>query len=100
MIVSNPPYIAPDDPHLQRGDLRFEPAEALAAAEDGLADLKAIIRQAPSYLQRDGLLVLEHGYNQAQSVAALLQAQGFIDIQLACDSDALPRISSAVWPGE
>lgn len=96
MIVSNPPYIAPNDPHLDRGDLRFEPRSALAAEAAGLADLNLIIAQAPNYLLAEGLLVLEHGFDQASAVEDMLLSHGFTDIALAKDSDGLPRISSGV----
>lgn len=65
LIVSNPPYIAPNDPHLQQGDLRFEPSEALVANEEGYSDLYHLIDNAPDYLISGGWLWLEHGYNQS-----------------------------------
>lgn len=72
MIVSNPPYIAADDPHLARGDLRHEPREALVAAEAGLADYRRIVEQARTVLRPGGWLLLEHGFEQAAAVAGLL----------------------------
>ena len=77
VIVSNPPYIAQDDEHLKQGDLRFEPLSALASGVDGLDDIRKIIQDAPEYLNPNGWLMLEHGYDQANVVAALLNARGF-----------------------
>src|SRR5690606_604629 len=72
LIVSNPPYIAQDDPHLVQGDLRFEPRSALIAQEDGFADIRQIITGAPNYLVQGGWLLLEHGWQQADAVRELL----------------------------
>ncbi|MDX1538250.1 MAG: peptide chain release factor N(5)-glutamine methyltransferase [Arsukibacterium sp.] len=91
LIVSNPPYIEPDDPHLAA--LHFEPASALIAAEHGLADLAAICQQAPAYLQAEGWLWLEHGYNQADAVQQLLIAAGFLQVQSRRDYGGNWRIS-------
>jgi release factor glutamine methyltransferase len=81
LIVANPPYIAADDPHLVQGDLRFEPRTALVAESDGLADIALIAAQAPAWLNGDGWLLLEHGWQQAAAVRALLQRYGFVDVQ-------------------
>lgn len=91
LIVSNPPYIEPDDPHLAA--LRHEPVSALVAAEQGLADLAAICQQAPAYLTRQGWLWLEHGYNQADAVQQLLTAAGFSQVQSRKDYGGNWRIS-------
>lgn len=80
LIVSNPPYIAANDHHLQQGDLRFEPPQALAAGPDGLDDLRIIIGGAPAHLTPDGWLLLEHGYDQETPVQALLRDAGFADV--------------------
>lgn len=80
LIVSNPPYIAQDDEHLKQGDLRFEPISALASGVDGLDDIRKIIQDAPDYLKTNGWLMLEHGFDQADSVATLLKARGFNQI--------------------
>lgn len=93
LIVSNPPYVAPGDPHLDA--LRFEPQQALTAAEDGLASLRAIIETAPSYLAPSGALVLEHGHTQAQALRSLLSAGGWYDVQTATDLAQLERVTSA-----
>lgn len=95
VILSNPPYIHPHDPHLTKGDLRFEPLTALASGVDGLQDLELIIKEAPKYLYRGGWLILEHGYNQAEMVKALLVKQGFASIDLYADLNHLPRCTAA-----
>lgn len=82
-IISNPPYIAPDDPHLEQ--LTFEPRSALTAKENGFSDFKIIIKQATGYLYSGGALVLEHGYNQAPLLMHLLKEAGFQRIQSHCD---------------
>lgn len=76
LIVSNPPYIAPDDPHLGLGDLRFEPGSALAAPEAGLADLRHIVASAAERLKPGGWLLCEHGYDQGPAMRAMLAAAG------------------------
>lgn len=82
-IISNPPYIADDDPHLKQ--LTFEPYTALAAKDNGLADFKIIIEQAKHYLAPGGIIVLEHGYNQASSLMQLLIKAGFQQVRSHCD---------------
>jgi release factor glutamine methyltransferase len=77
VIVSNPPYVAQDDAHLGEGDLRFEPKLALVGGGDGLDAIRRIVRDAPGYLKQEGWLLLEHGYDQASAVRALLLAAGF-----------------------
>jgi len=78
LIVSNPPYIDAGDPHLQQGDVRFEPLSALVSAENGLADLRRIVEDAPGHLLEGGCLMLEHGYDQAKAVQELMRAVGFV----------------------
>ena len=97
LIVSNPPYIDGDDPHLQLGDVRFEPMSALVAADAGMADLQHIIRQAPAYLKAGGWLLLEHGYQQADAVCALLTQRGFTQVENRKDLGGNPRISGGCW---
>ncbi|MFZ5575547.1 MAG: peptide chain release factor N(5)-glutamine methyltransferase [Pseudomonadota bacterium] len=92
-IVGNPPYVAAADPHLARGDVRFEPASALAAGADGLADLRHLVAAARGHLVPGGTLLLEHGYDQAPAVRALLDAHGYADIQTWPDLAGLPRVS-------
>lgn len=96
VIASNPPYIAPQDEHLSQGDLRFEPQSALSAKEDGLADLRRIIEQAPAHLSPNGWLLLEHGYDQAQAVRALLSAAGFAQVQSWQDLAGIERVSGGL----
>jgi release factor glutamine methyltransferase len=93
LIVSNPPYVAALDPHLHQGDVRFEPRTALAAGEDGLNDLRHIIRLAAAHLAADGWLWLEHGYDQGDVTQTLLHEAGFTAIQTRLDTAALPRVS-------
>lgn len=93
LIVSNPPYIAADDPHLQQGDLRFEPRSALASGADGLDDIRTIIRQAKDHLVPGGRLLFEHGYDQALQARELLQAGGFAAVFTARDLAGIERAS-------
>ena len=93
LIVSNPPYIEADDAHLQQGDLRFEPVSALASGADGLDAIRHIIKNAPLHLNPHGWLMLEHGYNQAESVASLLKQAGFSDISHAKDLAGINRVT-------
>jgi release factor glutamine methyltransferase len=93
VIVSNPPYIAQDDEHLKQGDLRFEPLSALASGVDGLDDIRKIIQDAPEYLNPNGWLMLEHGYDQADAVAALLNARGFSKVAHAKDIAGTLRVT-------
>src|SRR6187431_3266858 len=81
VIVSNPPYIDPQDPHLQQGDVRFEPRSALIADNKGLADIELIIQQSWNYLCAQGWLLLEHGYDQGQAVRTLLTARGYKQVE-------------------
>lgn len=92
-IVSNPPYIAEADPHLQQGDLRFEPITALASGADGLNDICHIIHAAPGHLEPGGWLLLEHGYDQAEAVRALLEDAGFLGVQSWHDIAGIERVS-------
>jgi release factor glutamine methyltransferase len=98
LIVSNPPYIDAADPHLAQGDVRFEPGSALVAADRGLADLAAIVRQAPQYLQPQGWLLLEHGWQQGHSVRELLQAAGFSAVATHRDYGGNDRVTLGQWP--
>ncbi len=93
VIVSNPPYIAQDDAHLKQGDLRFEPLSALASGKDGLDDIRQIIQDAPIYLNPNGWLMLEHGFDQAEAVAALLSERGFSQIDHARDIAGTLRVT-------
>ncbi|MFK8329725.1 peptide chain release factor N(5)-glutamine methyltransferase [Pseudomonas sp. BJa5] len=93
LIISNPPYIAAEDPHLVAGDVRFEPSSALVAGVDGLDDLRTIISQAPAHLQPGGWLLLEHGYDQAVAVRELLALHDFEQIESRVDLGGHERIS-------
>lgn len=99
LIVSNPPYIEATDPHLQQGDLRFEPLTALASGADGLQDIRKIVAEAPQYLRPGGWLMLEHGYNQALAVQQLLNASGFQSVQTVSDLGGNPRVTLGQSPG-
>jgi len=92
-IVSNPPYVAADDPALSDDVLKYEPQGAVIAADDGLADLKTIIGQAPDYLNARGWLAVEHGYQQAEPVRALFEAAGFVDVGCKRDLGDHPRVT-------
>jgi release factor glutamine methyltransferase len=93
LIVSNPPYIEKNDPHLTQGDLRFEPISALESGADGLDDIRNIIRVSPEHLIANGWLMLEHGYDQATQVASLLKAAGFVEISHVHDLAGVARVS-------
>ena len=95
LLVSNPPYIAADDPHLQQGDLRFEPAPALASGADGLDAIREIISGAPGHLVPGGWLLLEHGWDQAAAVRELLHAQGLVQVQSRRDLGSHERCCGA-----
>ena len=96
-IVSNPPYIADADPHLAA--LTHEPLQALTSGADGLDDLRAIITQAPAFLNPGGWLLLEHGYDQAEAVRQLLRAKGFVEVQSRRDLAGIERCSGGCWLG-
>lgn len=100
MVVSNPPYVASDDPHLQQGDLRFEPQQALCSGVDGLQDIRDIIRAAPDYLRPGARLILEHGYRQGNAVTALLRQRGFRQVSCHQDYAERERTSLGQWPGD
>lgn len=93
IIVSNPPYIADADPHLNQGDLRFEPRSALAAGSDGLDEIRRIVAESPKHLAPGSWLLLEHGYDQAVKVAGLLEQAGFTDIGHAADLAGIQRVT-------
>jgi len=99
LIVSNPPYIAEDDPHLNQGDLRAEPRTALASGGDGLNAIRAIIASAGAHLEPRGWLVFEHGWDQGSSVRKLLQASGFEAIETRLDLAGHERVTGARYGG-
>ena len=93
VIVSNPPYVAETDPHLQQGDLRFEPRSALSSGPDGLEDLRRIVADASAHLYKDGSLLLEHGLEQGAPVRALLGSAGFVRNQSFRDLAGHERVT-------
>ncbi|MFW6345725.1 MAG: peptide chain release factor N(5)-glutamine methyltransferase [Halomonas sp.] len=98
LIVSNPPYLADDDPHLARGDLRFEPRSALVAGEAGLADLRRLVDQADDHLLPGGWLLLEHGAEQGMAVREALVAAGYGEVASRRDLGGHERISQGRAP--
>lgn len=95
IIVSNPPYIAINDPLLENNVKKYEPLSALHADDNGLADIHDIIKQAHHYLKLEGWLLFEHGYNQAEAVRHLLQQYGFSQISTLNDLNHQPRVTMA-----
>lgn len=93
LIISNPPYIDPEDEHLSQGDVRFEPLTALIAEEHGLADIRHISEQAKYYLAPKGWLMFEHGYDQGQTVRDLLQEKGFVEVATYQDLGGNDRVT-------
>ncbi|HXZ96467.1 MAG TPA: peptide chain release factor N(5)-glutamine methyltransferase [Burkholderiales bacterium] len=93
LIISNPPYVASDDEHLQQGDVRYEPRLALDGGPDGLDCIRRIIRGARPYLCKQGWLLLEHGYDQAGACRDLLEQSGFAAFFCADDLSGIPRVS-------
>lgn len=93
LIVSNPPYVRDDDPHLDRGDVRFEPRGALAAGPDGLDCIREIVACAPAHLVSRGWLLLEHGHDQADAVEDLLVGAGFGEIRRWKDLGDIDRVT-------
>ena len=93
LIASNPPYIADDDPHLARGDLRFEPATALTAGADGLDDIRQLAAGAAGHLVPGGWLLLEHGRDQGEAIRALLDAAGLAQVQTLQDLEQRDRVT-------
>ena len=92
-IISNPPYLAKNDPHLQEGDLRFEPLSALISEQEGLADIQAIAKQGYNYLLPEGLILLEHGYEQKYAIRAILNELGYGQVQCWQDISDQDRVS-------
>lgn len=93
LIVSNPPYIAEQDPHLQQGDVRFEPQQALVSGQLGLDAIEHIISESLDWLTDDGLLLLEHGWQQKKWVVPLLEKAGFSFVQTWPDDNGHDRVS-------
>lgn len=95
LIVSNPPYIEESDPHLEQGDVRFEPKSALVAEDNGLADIKYIAQTAREYLLAEGWLLFEHGYEQATAVQTILKELGYQAITTEQDYAGNDRVTLA-----
>ena len=98
LVISNPPYIESDDPHLLQGDLRFEPADALASGQDGLDDIRLLVQQALKHLKKDGYLLLEHGYQQAEAVRSLMVKAGYTEIETHQDIEDRDRVTLGKIP--
>ncbi|MCF5769967.1 peptide chain release factor N(5)-glutamine methyltransferase [Aeromonas veronii] len=98
VIVSNPPYIDGADPHLEQGDVRFEPRSALVADDAGLADIRHIVAHAPAYLLTDGWLLLEHGWDQGESVRQLLRDGGYREVATVRDYGDNDRVTLGLCP--
>ncbi|AUZ85731.1 peptide chain release factor N(5)-glutamine methyltransferase [Methylophaga nitratireducenticrescens] len=92
IIVSNPPYIPSDDPHLTLGDLCFEPITALASGKDGLDDIRQLVRQSALVLKSNGWLIVEHGYEQSLAVQRLFEQSGFTEVQAFQDYGRRDRV--------
>lgn len=99
LIASNPPYIASNDPHLQQGDLRHEPATALASGIDGLDDIRLIVAGAGAYLLPGGWLLIEHGWDQGASIRALFEHAGFEQVHTERDLEQRDRVTRGCLPG-
>jgi len=93
LLVSNPPYVAPGDPHLEAGGLPWEPRAALVAEDEGLADLRELIATAPPHLLPGGWLLLEHGWDQEAAVQGLMKAGGFGEVRTWPDLEGRPRVT-------
>jgi release factor glutamine methyltransferase len=98
VIVSNPPYIAQNDPHLSQGDLRFEPLSALAAGVGGLDDIRQITQQGLIHLMPQGWLMLEHGYDQGAAVRDLMAQAGLVEITSKQDLGGNDRVTMGKNP--
>jgi len=100
LIISNPPYIEENDPHLKRGDLRYEPLSALVSGADGLDDIRAICRGAKNHLFESGILMFEHGWNQGERARKELAANGFEEIETLKDFGGKDRVSVGRFLGD
>ena len=93
LIVSNPPYIDGDDPHLSQGDVRFEPKSALVADNAGLADLETLVTEARRFLEDNGWLMLEHGWQQGEAVRELFTRAGYQAVETCRDYGGNERLT-------
>jgi len=97
LVISNPPYIAKDDSHLQEGDVRFEPQTALVAAQQGLRDIETIADGARGHLKPQGHLLIEHGYNQQHQIQTIFKGLGYDKVQTYQDLSGQPRVTYGQW---
>lgn len=97
LLVSNPPYIAEGDPHLERGGLPAEPHTALVSGPDGLSAIRAIVTAAPDHLEPGGWLLIEHGFEQAESVRDMLETRGFSQVASRRDLGGRERVTGGCW---
>ncbi|MFH1045170.1 MAG: peptide chain release factor N(5)-glutamine methyltransferase [Pseudomonadota bacterium] len=100
LIVSNPPYVAAEDPHLALGDVRFEPQRALLGGTDGLDCVRTIVAKARRHLRSGAWLLFEHGYDQAEACRTLLEAEGYREVQSWSDLAGIPRVSGGKNGGQ
>ena len=94
IIISNPPYIADNDPHLQQGDVRFEPQSALTSGASGMDDIEHLCLHAGNHLKNNGRLIVEHGYDQKQAVAECFAKNGFTEIEQKKDLSGHTRMTA------
>jgi len=97
LVISNPPYITANDPHLQQGDVRFEPRSALISAENGLKDIRLLAEQARRHLKNSGYLMIEHGYNQQTEIQAIFKTLNYRHVATHQDLSGNPRVTSGLW---
>ncbi|UZJ46181.1 peptide chain release factor N(5)-glutamine methyltransferase [Marinimicrobium sp. C6131] len=100
LVMSNPPYIADCDPHLNRGDVRFEPRSALVAERQGLADIEHIVNLSPRHLLPGGWLLIEHGWEQGSAARELFTVRGFRAVRTEQDLNERDRVTLGQWPAE
>ncbi|MET1162400.1 MAG: peptide chain release factor N(5)-glutamine methyltransferase [Pseudoxanthomonas sp.] len=98
LIASNPPYVAETDPHLQQGDLRFEPAAALSSGKDGLDDIREIVANAGAHLHAGGWLLIEHGLEQGAAIRVLLEEAGLVEVATQRDLESRERVTGGRKP--
>ena len=97
VVVSNPPYVREDDPHLSQGDVRYEPMTALVSGDDGLDAIREIITDASNHLKPGGWLLLEHGFDQGEAVLGLMQSAGFVNVETVGDLAGQDRVTLGQW---
>ena len=98
LVISNPPYIHPQDPHLEQGDLRFEPRSALVGGQDGLEAYRQLLKPLANHLQPSGWLLVEHGYDQAAALKNLFQQAGLESLACQKDYNGQPRVTLGRYP--